>query len=366
MRIVFLIIVFVHALIHLLGFVKGFGIREVGELTVPVSKFMGIIGLTSTILFLTYGVSFLLHFKYTWLLGIIAVVISQLLIITYWQDARFGTIPNMLIFSVSIFSLGYFNFQMLVRQETNELHKQLAISEDRNFSDNELTELPEPVGNWLRNSGAVGKPLLNFGKITQIAEMQMKPGQDKWLKATATQHTTIDPPAFIWTVNVIFNHILFFAGRDKFENGKGEMLIKLNSLINIVNAHGEKIDEGSLQRYLGEMAWFPSLALSPYITWQRIDHSTAKATMTYKGTTGSGIFHFTPEGDVLKFSALRFKGNEANAKCYHWDMDVLDYKSFQGIKVPAKMTSTWKLDDGDWVWLKLEVIDIMYNQSENN
>lgn len=26
------------------------------------------------------------------------------------------------------------------------------------------------------------------------------------------------------------------------------------------------------------------------------------------------------------------------------------------------MTSTWKLDAGDWTWLKLEVMDIEYNK----
>lgn len=43
-------------------------------------------------------------------------------------------------------------------------------------------------------------------------------------------------------------------------------------------------------------------------------------------------------------------------------MNIMEYKTFEGIKVPAKMTSTWKLDAGDWTWLKLEVMDIEYNK----
>ncbi len=141
------------------------------------------------------------------------------------------------------------------------------------------------------------------------------------------------------------------------------MLIKLNSLINVVNEQGEKLDEGTLQRYLGEMVWFPSLALSPYITWEPIDDTTAKATMTYEGTTGSGTFYFNTNGDVTKFSALRYKGNEEGANRHEWIMNISEHKTFEGIKVPAVMSSTWKLDEGDWTWLKLEVKDIQYNEN---
>jgi hypothetical protein len=109
------------------------------------------------------------------------------------------------------------------------------------------------------------------------------------------------------------------------------------------------------------MVWFPSLALSPYISWEQVDENTAKATMSYKGTSGSGLFYFNPAGEVTKFSALRYKGNETESKRYEWEMNISEYRRFEGIKVPAKMTSTWKLDSEDWTWLKLEVTDISYN-----
>jgi hypothetical protein len=363
MRITFLVLVFFHGLIHLLGFVKGFDLKEIKELTLPVSKPMGVVWLLSALLFSTYGLLYLLNSRYAWLAGLAAVVVSQILIFLFWKDARFGTIPNIVILLVSVASLGSYNFQKLVQQETNHLLKQNRTIENNIISEHDIQLLPEPVKNWLRNSGTVGKPFVNLGKVTQKAEMKMKPDQANWLHATAIQYTTIDNPAFIWTVDVKMNALLNFRGRDKFENGKGEMLIKMNSLINVVNEQGEKMDEGSLQRYLGEMVWFPSLALSPYISWEQIDATTAKATMTYKVTAGSGTFYFNAQGDVIKFSAFRYKGNEPDAKRHDWIMHIFDYKTFEGIKVPAQMTSTWKLDENDWTWLKLEVTDIKYNRN---
>lgn len=363
MKIVFLITVLLHGLIHLLGFVKGLELKEVKELALPISKPIGFTWLTATILLLTYGVLHLLNSKYAWLIGILAVALSQILVILFWKDAKFGTIPNIIILAVSMISFGYYNFQKIIQQETVQLLSKNFNKESRTLNENDLTNLPVPVQKWLKNSGIIGKHPISYGKVTQIAEMQMKPAQDNWLTATAIQYTTIDNPAFIWSVDVKMNSLLNFQGRDKFEEGKGEMLIKMNSLFNIVNERGEKLDEGTLQRYLGEMVWFPSLALMSYITWEQIDENTAKATMTYKGTSGSGTFYFNSNGDVTKFSALRYKGNEADAKRYDWEMNILGYKTFEGIKVPAKMTSTWKLDDKDWTWLKMEVKDIKYNKS---
>lgn len=362
MRIAFLIIVLFHGLIHLLGFVKGFELKEVKELSLPISRTMGVFWLIATVLFLTYGILYVLNAKYAWLIGLIAVVMSQFLVFMFWKDAKFGTIPNVLLLVVSVFSLGYYNFQELVQQETHHLLSQKVSTANRTLMERDIAQLPEPVKRWLRNSGAVGKPFASYGKVSQLAEMQMKPEQKNWMTATAVQYTTIDNPAFIWAVDVKMNGLLNFQGRDKFEDGKGEMLIKMNSLIHVVNERGEKLDEGSLQRYLGEMVWFPSLALSPYLSWEPINDHQAKATMTYKGTSGSGTFYFNSEGDVTKFSALRYKGNEADAKRYEWEMNISGYKTFEGIKVPAKMTSTWKLDQRDWTWLKLEVTDIKYNQ----
>ncbi len=363
MRIMFLIIVLLHGLIHLLGFVKGFGFKEVKELTLPISKPMGFIWLTATIIFLTYGILYLANSKYAWFFGTVGVVLSQILIIIFWKDAKIGTIPNILILVVSVSSFGYYRFQNLVHKETIRLIGHNKMVQNKIIDENDIKELPEPVKNWLRNSGAVGKPFISIGKVTQKAEMKMKPEQENWMTASAIQYTTFDNPAFIWKVDVKMNSLLNFQGRDKFENGKGEMLIKMNSLINVVNEQGKKLDEGTMQRYLGEMVWFPSLALSPYITWVQINDTTAKATMSYKGTQGSGTFFFNEEGDFVKFSAMRFKDIEPDSKRYEWVLTVEAYKVFSDIKVPSKMKATWKLEEGDWTWLDLQIIDLKYNET---
>ena len=59
-------------------------------------------------------------------------------------------------------------------------------------------------------------------------------------------------------------------------------------------------------RYLGEIVWVPSAALSDYITWEEMDSTTARATMSYGGITASGIFKFDENGAFVSFEADRY------------------------------------------------------------
>lgn len=363
MRTTFLIILGLHGIIHLLGFVKGFGIIEVKALSLPISKPMGLLWLTSAALLLGYATLHFMSYKYDWLVGFVAVLLSQLLVLLFWTDAKFGTLPNLLILAVSLISFGTYQFRHLIEKETAQLISPIMKPHGKVVTENDLLSLPVPVANWLKRSGMVGKPHIILGKVSQQAEMKMKPGQQNWMQATARQYSVIDRPSFIWMTKVKMNSWLYFLGRDKFDEGKGEMLIKMNSLLNVVDEKGPKIDEGSLQRYLGEMVWFPSLALSPYVTWQAVDDHAAKATLKYLGTEGSGTFFFNEAGDFVKFSAMRFKGNDEEAQRYEWVLHVEDYQVFEGIKIPSKMSATWKLDEGDWTWLRLTISDVAYNEN---
>lgn len=274
MRVAFLIMVFLHGLIHLLGFIKGFGFREVKELTLPIGRSMGVLWLIAALLILIYGITYVSNNRYVWLAGIIAVVASQILIVLFWSDARFGTLPNAVILIVSIVAFGRHNFQKLVQKETSYLLGQTQASGREIVTANAVERLPAPVKKWLHHSGVIGKPYINAGKVMQRLELKMKPDQKSWMKASALQYSTIDRPAFIWTVDVRANSFLHF----------------------------------------------------------------------------------------IKFSALRFMGNESGAKRHEWVLTVDDYSIYEGIKLPSKMTATWKLDEGDWTWLKLEITDIRYNE----
>lgn len=110
MRTAFVILLVVHGLIHLLGFIKAYKFAPVNELSIPISEAKGIFWLVSAILFVVAALLFLLKSDAWWILSLVAVLLSQYLIFTSWQDAKFGTIANIIILAATIIGLGNWRF----------------------------------------------------------------------------------------------------------------------------------------------------------------------------------------------------------------------------------------------------------------
>lgn len=361
MKYLFSTLIFIHGAIHLLGFVKAFNLANIPQLSAPVSKATGLIWLMVFVLFIVSGIAYLTKHQWWSIVAFVAIILSTFLTILVWKDAKFASIPNIIILVVAGLSLSQVVFNKKVSNEIAQIFEQNAGLQATEVTTERLAVLPSPVAKWLQVSGVVGKEEIHSVWLKQKARIKMKPGQENWIEAIAEQYFTIENPAFVWKVSMNMPPFIKIAGRDMFVDGKGEMLIKMFSLVNIVNEKGMKMDEGTLQRYLGEIVWFPTAALSPHITWEEIDALSAKATMDYKGTKGSGTFHFNENGDFIRYSALRYKGNKPNAKRYEWTIDVNEHAIMNGVKIPVEMTATWKLDEGDWTWLELQIKEIKYN-----
>lgn len=316
-----------------------------------------------TIIYLVFGILFFTGFNYAWVFGAIATILAQYLIFTHWKELKYLSIINIVIFIVAVFHYGKFTFHKLIEKEKRVIKETLNFNNPALLLDSDIAELPLPVKKWLRKCGAVGKNKTVVGKIEQLAFLKMKQDQKNWLKASATQYTTTEIPAFIWSVEVDMNPLIKFNGRDKFINGNGNMLIKINSLLTIVNEKGSKLNEATLQRYLGEMVWLPSLAVSPFITWEAIDERNARASMNFMGTTATGTFTFSENGNFEMYTALRYLENKPESKKYPWVLTVDSYSVFEGITVPSKMKATWQLQDSEWNWLRLEITGIKYNEN---
>lgn len=360
MKYIFSLFLIIHGVIHLPGFVKAFSIAPVEQLKADISRVNGLLWLMAFMLFTISAIALLAGAQWWKVLSLVAVVLSTILVAGTWSDAKFGTLANIIILLITVISLSTSAYNRKVNNEISLIMEGTDSSYSSAITEKEIEGLPYPVANWLRASGVTGRDKVSKVWLKQKALMKMKPSQEEWNNATAEQYFNTDYPAFIWKVNMNMGPFIKIAGRDKFSGGKGEMQIRMFSIISIADEKGEKIDEGTMQRYLGEIVWFPSAALNQYIRWEAIDSLSARATMSYKGTTASGIFCFNEEGDFTKFSTLRYFGDEEDASRHEWIIRVNGYSTFDGVRIPDRMEATWVLDEGDWTWLKLEIADIKY------
>ena len=195
MRIFFFILVIIHGLIHLMGFGKAFHLTEMTQLTVDISKPLGILWLITAILFVISCVLFITRNEYWWVLAAPAIVISQTLIILSWSDAKFGTIANfIMLFPIIIALMNSLpsSFRSTYKTEARE---RIKSSYDLTpVSENDIAHLPPPVQKYLRYAGVIGKPkVVNF-RAEYKGKIKTKP-DGSWLEFYSQQHNFFDDNA---------------------------------------------------------------------------------------------------------------------------------------------------------------------------
>jgi len=251
-------------------------------------------------------------------------------------------------------------FNKKVSREIKDLFRNNKKADKGKIQRSDINDLPDNVQNWLKSSKVIGKGKINSARLKQKAVMRLD--RDKsWMPADAEQYFTVGKPGFIWKSRIKASPFMHIVGRDKYFEGKGNMLIKFMSMIPIANSSGQKMDQGTLLRFLAETVWFPTAALEDYVEWEKIGDKKAEATMSYDETSESGIFTFNENGDVIKFEADRYREMGGNYSKERWVIDMKEHGMLNGFKIPTKGDITWELDSGDFIWFKFEIKEIDYN-----
>ena len=265
-----------------------------------------------------------------------------------------------LLLGIIVSRIANYQFNQNIHREVEAFYSVVKNNHEV-IQQTDLEGLPRPVQNWLQYSQVVGKERIVAARTKQDVTMRLKENQP-WMKAQAEQYFRTDTPGFIWTVDIKMAPLLHIVGKDQYIEGRGNMLIKLLSLITVVNGSGKEIDQGTLLRYLAETMWFPTAALSDTIQWEGIDSNSAKATMSYKGVTASGVFTFSEKGEILNFIAQRYGDFDGQYRLETWSAAIKEYKEFNGFKIPSNGDLIWKLKTGDFHWYHFDVKEIEYNE----
>lgn len=223
----------------------------------------------------------------------------------------------------------------------------------------ELAGLPAPVRRWVEASGAVGRPRARTVRLRQRGEMRTAPG-GSFAHAEATQYFTVDEPGFVWAVDVAMMGVPV-VGRDSFVDGRGRMFIRAAGLVTVADGTGPAFDQGTLQRFLGEIVWFPSAAVAPYLAWEAVDDRSARATLTWRGVSGSAVFAFDERDRVASLSAQRSYNGGATEE---WVIPITEWGERGGVAMPTRGGAVWKLRAGDFEYYRWEIVAVEENRPE--
>jgi Family of unknown function (DUF6544) len=254
-------------------------------------------------------------------------------------------------------------FESIMRGDVNRLFAEMVKGEPAIVTEAMLENLPEPVKRYLRYAGVVGKPIPRTVRLKQHGRFRMNP-ERPWMSITAEEYYSINPPAFVWIASAKMGSIPLFRGRDMYQAGKGNMNIRVGSVMTVVNAVGDAIDQGSMMRYLSEIIGFPAAFLCDNISFEAVDNHSAKVTLTDCRKTAAGTLFIDEQGRLTDFVALRYTDMNGKYELETWSTPITAYGEFEGLRLPSAGKAVWKLKEGDLEYVDVDITDIEYDAAE--
>jgi hypothetical protein len=179
------------------------------------------------------------------------------------------------------------------------------------------------------------------------------------------QYFTSEPPAFLWWGRIRVAPGIWIDGRDRSVDGAGNLLVRAVSTVTLADARGPQLDEGELQRLLGELAWLPTaLRDGRYVRWEPIDGASARAFLRVGGREGQLVFHFGPDGWPTRVTADRWRDVDGRAVLTPWQGELGGWREVGGLRVPFRLAATWILDGKPFTYARWEVQRLEYDVAE--
>jgi len=364
MKIAFLILLTIHGFIHLFGFVKAFGLSDVKGLTLTISKAFGMIWLLAFIFFGITAILFALNESYWWLFGSIALVISQILIVFFWHDSKFGTIANAIVLIAVIIGFGTTDYYNKYQKDVKTGLQQAAYFQNSLLTENDILQLPEPVKKYIRFTGSVGKPKVNNFKLEFTGKIR-KDEQSEWMPFSSEQYNFMETPTRLFFMKAEMKSMPV-AGYHCFKNGVAFMDIRLFSLFKVQYMNGAAMDMAETVTFFNDMCCMaPPTLIDKRIKWLEIDGNKVKASFTNNNITIYAWLYFNDKGELINFSSDDRYSADAGKKIL-WSTPLKDYREINGYKLAGNAEAIYSYSDRDLCYGTFKLIRITYNCTEIN
>jgi hypothetical protein len=344
-----------------MGFGKAFNYADMKQLAIPISKQTGILWLLTGFLFIISVVLLLMKKEYWWMVAIPAIIISQIVIMMSWKDARFGTIANLLILIAAILSWGSSHFENTFRKDVKDnLMRSNSLAVEM-LSETDIQHLPHPVQKYLKYAGVVNKPKVKNVQIVFDGQMREK-GKDYFL-FTSEQYNFFDEPTRLFFMKAKMFGVIV-PGYHRYNNRRASMDIRFFGLFPLVQKTGDAMNKTETVTLFNDMCLLaPATLIDKRIKWQPIDNNSVKAVFTNHDITISAILYFNTQGQLTDFIS-NDRTAVSDMKSYPFSTPVHGYKNINGFNLMSAGDAVWHYPDGDFTYGKFILKDIRYNLTQ--
>ncbi len=365
MKNLFAFLLSIHGLIHLMGFAKAFDLAHISQLSKEISRPLGVCWLVATALFIASTILFFLKNDFWWLVAMISVLLSQALVILYWQNARFGTIANVIILFIAVPAWAQWRFENQYRRDVTESLTYATSLAEPVLTLDAISRLPDPVQRYIIYSGAINKPVLTNFKIKFEGQIRSDE-KSEWMPFTSEQYNFIDQPIRLFFMKATMKG-LPVSGYHSFINGIAIMEIRLLSLFKVQYQAGKEMDIAETVTWFNDLCLFaPAVLIDKRIQWEAIDSLSSKATFTNKDISISALLYFNNQGELINFvSDDRYRiANDEDRKVVRFSTPVKNYVEHNGRKYPSYGEAIWSLPEGDLTYGQFTTKEVEYNAKD--
>lgn len=363
MRFALALVLAVHALIHLMGFAKAYGYAELPQLTIPISRPVGVLWLLATLLLLAAAVALWAAPRAFWVIGAVGLVISQGVIFASWGDARFGTLANLVVLAAvtyGAFAWGPFGLRADYLRRASLALDGLAAQPTSVVTEADLAALPSPVQRYLRLAGVVGQPRVQFFHVRMSGRIRSA-ADAPWMPFTAEQHSFFNPPRRYFFMQAT-RAGLPLDGLHAYAEDGASMRIKLLSMFSVVDLKGPVLTRTETVTVLNDMAIMaPATLIDPAIRWRQVDDRQVEATFSNGLHEVRAVLVFDATGALSNFwsddrPALAAGG--VTLQPQRWSTPVSEYRSQGAYRLASRGEARYAAPGGEYAYAEFDGIEV--------
>jgi len=364
MRIVLATLLTFHALIHLVGLFKAFGFAELALLTTPISKPLGVVWLVATLALLAAVIMLFVAPRSFWLVGAVGLLISQIVIVSSWNDAKVGTLLNVVALLAVVhgaFYRGPFGLHASYEAEVRRGLNQAAVMSL--VTDADLDPLPAPVQRYLRFVGVVGQPRVQNFKVRFVGRIRSAVDAP-WMEFTAEQQSFTDKPTRFFMMDARMKGLpvdVFHSYLD----AKARMQVKVLSLYPMIDTSGSDLTNAETVTIFNDMCVMaPATLINGAITWNLIDDRTVQGTFSNSGQKIRAVLHFDDSGALVNFTSDDRPALAPDGKTMvpqRWSTPLKGYRAYGAFRLASHGDVRYAPPSGTFTYGEFDMLGIAYN-----
>lgn len=361
MRYLLALLLVLHGALHLLGFAKAYSLGNFGAISLAVNKIAGIAWLLATLLLLGAAALLLRQHDAWWMPALAGIILSQLLILGQWTDARWGSVANLLLLAAALPAFAEWRFAGQYRADIRGQFQRIG-KEEAIITAADLKHLPQPVQRYLQYTGCVGKAKVRQMRVRFTGQMREK-GKN-FFAFHSEQVNNFEAPARYFFMRATVQG-LPTTGYHRFAGGHASMNVRVLSAIPVVQSKGSELDQAETVTFFNDLCIMaPAALIDKRIRWEEMDETTAKAYFTNGPITISALLLFNQKDELINFiSDDRYALTSGKLERHRFSTPISNYKWYGTYRLASKGEAVWHYPDGLFTYGKFELESIAYNEA---